>query len=96
MGGGPGRRISDRARCLPSRLCQRSERPVCNGPSKIASALRPLAKEVIKGGLLTYTALTDSLAGIGKQFTEMVDEAKAELAKKDPPAEKNSSGDSSS
>ena len=67
-----------------------------NGPSKIASALRPLAKEVIKGGLLTFTALTDSLAGIGKQFTEMVDEAKAELAKKDPPAEKNSSGDSSS
>ena len=53
-----------------------------NGPSKIASALRPLAKEVIKGGLLTFTALTDSLAGIGKQFTDMVDEAKAELAKK--------------
>lgn len=66
-----------------------------NGLSKVGAALRPLAKEVIKGGILAYSAIADSLAGIGKQVTEMVDEAKAELDKKEPPANNTPSKDSS-
>ena len=66
-----------------------------NGPSKIAGALRPLAKEMIKGGLLTFSAISGSLAGVGKQFTDLVDEAKAELAKKEDSPQNNSSKDSS-
>ena len=74
----------------------RNPKDQADGPSKVAAALRPLAKEVIKGGLLAYSAITDSLAGIGKQVTEMVDEAKAELDKKEPPNNKTPSNDSSS
>ena len=67
-----------------------------NGPSKVTEAIRPLAKEIIKGGLVTYAALSDSLSGIGKQFTELVDEAKAEMSKKEPPPDSNSTDDSAS
>ena len=66
-----------------------------DSPSKVTEAIRPLAKEIIKGGLMTYAALTDSLSGIGKQVSELVDEAKSELSKKEPPPDNNSSGDSS-
>ena len=62
-----------------------------NGLSKVTEAIRPLAKEIIKGGLMTYAALSDSLSGIGKQVSELVDEAKAELSKKEPPSNTKSS-----
>lgn len=65
-----------------------------NAASKVSGALRPLAKEIIKGGLMTYAALCDSLSGVGKQFNELVDEAKAELAPKEPPSNNNSADDS--
>ena len=61
-----------------------------NSPSKVTEAIRPLAKEIIKGGLMTYAALSDSLSGIGKQVSELVDEAKAELSKKEHPPDDNS------
>ncbi|MDX1410852.1 MAG: hypothetical protein R3351_01725 [Nitrospirales bacterium] len=66
-----------------------------DGTSKVTEAIRPLAKEIIKGGLMTYAALTDSLSGIGKQVSELVDEAKSELSKKEPPPKKKSPDDSS-
>jgi len=66
-----------------------------NGPCKVTEAIRPLAKEIIKGGLMTYAALSDSLSGIGKQVSELVDEAKAELSKKEPPSDTKSPNDSS-
>ena len=65
-----------------------------DGSSKVPEAIRPIAKEIIKGGLMTYAALTDSLSGIGKQVSELVDEAKAELSQKKVSPDNHSSDDS--
>lgn len=64
--------------------------------SGIASALRPLAKEVIKGGLVVYNAVSGLVAETGEQFSDLVAEAKAELNK--PAASDNgaSKGDTGS
>lgn len=53
------------------------------GLSGIGKAVRPVAKELIKGGLLVIGAVSKSLSEIGQQFTALVDEAKAE-AKQTP------------
>lgn len=48
--------------------------------SGIGSALRPLAKEVIKGGIVAYTAVSEMASETGEQFNDIVAEAKAEIA----------------
>lgn len=45
----------------------------------IASALRPLAKEVIKGGIVVYNAVSGLVAETSEQFSDLVAEAKAEV-----------------
>ncbi len=65
--------------------------------SGIGSALRPLAKELIKGGIYLFDTLSDVASEAGEQFMDLVTEAKADLAKQDsePPAEEadNSEGE---
>jgi hypothetical protein len=49
--------------------------------SGIGSALRPLAKELIKGGICLYDAASELVSESGEQFKDLVAEAKADLAK---------------
>ncbi len=49
--------------------------------SGIAGAFRPLVKEVIKGGIVAYTAVTGIFAETTEHFSDLVAEAKAELEK---------------
>ena len=57
--------------------------------SGIGSALRPLAKEVIKGGMYLIDTVSDVALEAGEQFKDLVAEAKADLARQngEPPAE---------
>ena len=57
--------------------------------SGVGSALRPLAKEIIKGGIVAYTAVSEMVSETGEQFNDIVAEAKAEIGqspKKSSPA----------
>lgn len=47
--------------------------------SGITGALRPLVKEVIKGGIVAYTAITGAFSETSEHFSDLVAEAKAEL-----------------
>jgi uncharacterized protein DUF5132 len=47
--------------------------------SGIGEMLRPLAKEVIKGGIVAYTAVSEMVAETGEQFNDIVAEAKSEI-----------------
>ncbi len=47
----------------------------------IGGILRPLAKEVLKGGIIAYTAISEMVSETGEQFNDIVAEAKAEIAK---------------
>ncbi|WP_447973949.1 DUF5132 domain-containing protein [Nitrospira sp. Kam-Ns4a] len=58
----------------------------------IASALRPLAKEVIKGGLIVYNAVSGLIAETSEQFSDLVAEAKAEI-NKPAPSDNGAKGD---
>lgn len=49
--------------------------------SGIGSALRPLAKEIIKGGIVAYTAVSEMVSETGEQFSDIVAEAKTEIGK---------------
>lgn len=49
--------------------------------SGIGSALRPLAKELIKGGIQLFDAASELVSESGEQFKDLVAEAKADLAK---------------
>jgi len=51
--------------------------------SGIFTALRPMAKELIKGGLVAIDAVTEFVAETGEQFKDLVAEAKSELASAD-------------
>jgi len=57
--------------------------------SGIGSALRPLAKELIKGGMYLIDTVSDVALEAGEQFKDLVAEAKADLARQngEPPAE---------
>ena len=48
--------------------------------SGTGSVLRGVAKEVIKGGLMIQEAASDMCSGGGNYFSDIVTEAKAELA----------------
>ncbi len=56
--------------------------------SGIGSALRPLAKELIKGGIYFIDAVSEVALEAGEQFKDLVAEAKADLARQngEPPA----------
>ena len=49
--------------------------------SGIGSALRPLAKELIKGGIQLFDAASELVSESGEQFKDLVAEAKEDLAK---------------
>jgi hypothetical protein len=50
----------------------------------IGQVLRPVAKAIIKGGVVTYNAVSDTVSGAGAQLNDLVAEAKAEL---NPPSQ---------
>ena len=56
--------------------------------SGIGSALRPLAKELIKGGMYLIDTVSDVALEAGEQFKDLVAEARADLARQNgtPPA----------
>lgn len=45
----------------------------------IGAAIRPLAKSVIKGGVLLYDTVKESIAEAGEQVNDMVAEVRAEV-----------------
>ena len=47
--------------------------------SGIGGVLRPLAKEVLKGGIVAYTAISEMVSETGEQFSDIVAEAKSEI-----------------
>ena len=49
-----------------------------NTLSGLGSPFRPLAKELIRCGLLAYGTISSTLGSMGKQFSELVEEAKSE------------------
>ena len=56
----------------------------------LGSSLRPLAKALVKGGVVVYDAVKESVAEAGEQFNDLVAEARAEIAepaKTEPAAE---------
>ena len=57
--------------------------------SGIGSTLRPLAKELIKGGIYLFDTVSGTAFGVGEKFKDIVAEAKADLAQRNsaPPDE---------
>jgi hypothetical protein len=45
----------------------------------VGAALRPLAKGAIRGGVLLYDAVKETIAEAGEQVTDMVEEVRAEV-----------------
>ena len=45
----------------------------------VGAALRPLAKTAIKGGVMLYDTVKESIAEAGEQVTDMVAEVRAEV-----------------
>jgi len=62
-------------------ISRRGETPMTDILSGIGSALRPLAKELIKGGMYLFDSLSEVASEAGEQFKDLVAEAKADLAK---------------
>jgi hypothetical protein len=51
--------------------------------SELGSAMRPVAKGLIKGGLVAMDAFSEFVAETGEQIKDLFAEARAELAKSD-------------
>ena len=51
--------------------------------SGIGKAFRPLAKEVIKGGIYVYDSVATLVSETSEHFSDLVAEAKAELTEKE-------------
>ena len=49
--------------------------------SGIGSVFRPIAKELIKGGIVVAGAVSEFVAEAGEQFKDLLAEAKAEMEK---------------
>jgi hypothetical protein len=47
--------------------------------SALAGAVRPVAKEVVKGGIIVVASASDLFEGVQKEWSAIVTEAKAEL-----------------
>ncbi|WHZ27642.1 MAG: hypothetical protein OJF51_002439 [Nitrospira sp.] len=45
----------------------------------VASGLRPLAKALVRGGLVLYDAAKEGVAEAGEQFNDLVEETRAEM-----------------
>lgn len=45
----------------------------------VGEALRPLAKSLIKGGVMLYDTAKEAIAEAGEQVNDMVEEARAEV-----------------
>ncbi|UCE64273.1 MAG: DUF5132 domain-containing protein [Nitrospirota bacterium] len=45
----------------------------------IGQVIRPVAKAIIKGGIVTYNAVSETVSGTGSGFSDLVAEAQAEL-----------------
>ena len=67
-----------------------------DGSAGIGGTFRPLVKELVKAGLVAYEAVSETASGIGKQFNELVEEARSEAVKRpspgSPPAEDKKKG----
>jgi hypothetical protein len=46
----------------------------------LGSSLRPLTKAVVKGGVMLYDAVKETVAEVGEQFNDLVAEARAEIS----------------
>ena len=55
--------------------------------SGIGSIIRPIAKELIKGGIVLADAVSEFASETGEQFKDLLAEAKAELEKPDNKAQ---------
>src|SRR5215467_2365098 len=62
-------------------ISRRGETSMTDIFSGIGSALRPVAKELIKGGIYLFDSLAEVASEAGEQFKDLVAEAKADLAK---------------
>ncbi len=49
--------------------------------SGIGSVFRPIVKELIKGGIVVFDAVSEFVSETGEQFKDLVSEAKTELEK---------------
>lgn len=54
---------------------------ITEAASGAGTALRGVTKEVIKGGIMIQEAASDLISGTGQYFSDIVAEAKNELAK---------------
>ena len=52
--------------------------------SGLGQVLRPVAKEVIKGGVVTYNMVSEMVCDTGGHFSDIVAEAKAEIGQTAP------------
>ena len=46
--------------------------------SGVLGVIRPLVKEVVKGGIVVYSTVTDMVSEVGEQCSDLVAEAKTE------------------
>jgi len=71
-----------------NQVIRRGETPMADILSDIGSLLRPLAKELIKGGIHLIDTVSNVASEAGEQCKDLVAEAKADLAKRngEPPA----------
>ena len=53
--------------------------------SGLGSIMRPIAKELIKGGIVVADAVSELVAETGEQFKDLLAEAKAEMEKPESP-----------
>ena len=56
-----------------------------SGNSGIPGILRPLVKEVVKVGLVAYESVSGAASEVGKQFSQLLEEAKSEVEKSASP-----------
>lgn len=61
--------------------------------SGVGSVFRPLAKELIKGGIVVYKAVGGLIAETGEQMKDLVAEAEAELSESGTADAAKSDGD---
>ena len=47
--------------------------------SALAGSIRPVAKEVVKGGLIVFDTASELMDGVQKEWSSIVTEAQAEL-----------------
>ena len=52
--------------------------------SGVVSVVRPLVKEVVKGGIVVYSTVTDMVGEVGEQCSDLVAEAQNEAKGEQP------------